>query len=207
MLQKTLAIAKRLLVGYGFLLSLVLVGLTLGLPFVLTVVIGVSLISPDGLSLPRNTAQAVSVLSVGITLAVGLRWLCFPSRRLDTALAGLRSKLLHSNNWLLLRFVGILVAFPLFAFILSPCAMAWLVLEEGLYRLRLAGELFGHVYVIVAFFTGLIWLAVIVGRLPPSPGVVGRVLLRCRMTFIDWVLEPYNPQAARREREKVTSTR
>ena len=203
MLQKVFAIVKRLLVGYGFLLSLVLIGITLAWPFVFTSGIGLGLIPLGELPLPRDIVQIILILSVGITLAVGLRWLCFPSQRLDTWLANLHSNLSHSRNWLLLRFVGILVAFPLFAFILSPCAIVWLGLEEVSYRLYKTSALSGCSYRTIAFVTGFIWLGVVVGRLCPPAGAIRRIVLRCQTIFIDWVLEPIHPQAARREREKL----
>jgi len=202
MFQKAWAMLKRLLVGYGFLLSLVLIGITLALPFVLTSGLGLGLI-PLELPLPRDVIRIVEVLSIGVTLIAGLRWLCFPSPGLDTRLANLHSDLQHSRNRLLLRFIGMLIALPLFAFILSPCALVWLGLEEALYRLDQTSTLFGHSYRTIAFVTGFIWLAVIVGRLCPPAGAIRRVVLHCRMIFIDWILEPYNSQAARREREKL----
>jgi len=137
MLQKLFAITKRLITGYGFLLSLTVIGLTLGWPFVLTSVLGLGLLLPNTSPFPRDIFQTISILSVVITLAVGLGWLYSPFRRLDTYLEKLHSNLLHPKSWLRLRFVGIIVALPLFAFILSPCAIIWLSLEEGLYSLHL----------------------------------------------------------------------
>jgi hypothetical protein len=203
MLQKVFAIAKRLLVGYGFLLSLVLIGITLAWPFVFVSGMGLGLIPLGELPLPRNVTRIVSVLSVGITLVVGLRWLCFPSQRLDTWLANLHSNLLHSRKWLLLRFVGILVALPLFGFILSPCAIVWLGLEEVSYRLYQTSVLSGCSYRTIAFVTGFVWLGIAIGRLCPPGRAIRRIVLRCQLIFIDWVLEPFHPQAARREREKL----
>ena len=200
--QKIFAIVKRLLVGYGFLISLEIIGIILAWPFVFTSGIGLGFIPLGELSLPRDIVQIISASSVGITLVVGLRWLCFPSQRLDTWLGNLHSNLLHSRNRLSLRFVGVLVAFPLFAFILSPCAMMWLGLEEVSYRLHQTSALSGP-YKTIAFITGFIWLGVIVGRLYPPAGITRRIVFRCQMIFIDWVLEPYFPQAARREREKL----
>jgi len=200
MFQRLFAVVKRLLVGCGFLLASMLAALVLGFPFVLTIAVGVGLLPPDGFPFPRDIFKIVAGLSIVATLVVGLRWLWFPSRWLDTRLAQLRSNLLRPQNRLSLRFVGILVAFPLFAFILSPCAAMWLGLEEGLYRLHLAGELSRYVYSI-PMILGFVWLAVVVGRLCPPPGEMRRVVLRCRAIFIDWVLEPRSPQAARRERE------
>ena len=194
------ATLKRLLAGYGFLLALMLAAITLGFPFVLTIIVGIGLLPPDGFPFPRDIFKTVAGLSVGVTLIVGLRWLWFPSRWLDARLAQLRSDLLRSKNLLSLRFVGILVAFPLFAFILSPCAVTWLGLEEGLYRLHPASRLSEYAYSI-PMIVGFVWLAVVVGRLCPPPGEIRQVVLRCRMIFIDWVLEPLMPQAARRERE------
>lgn len=195
------AVLKRLLVGYGFLLALMFAAITLGFPFVLTIAVGIGLLPPDGSPFPRDIFKLVAVSSVVVTLAVGLRWLWFPSRWLDTHLAQLRLDLLRSKKRLSLRFVGVLVAFPLFAFILSPCAVTWLGLEEGLYRLRLAGELLGCIFPI-SMIVGFVWLAVVVGRLCPPRGKIRHLVLRCRTIFIDWVLEPSNPQAARRERER-----
>jgi hypothetical protein len=205
--KKLFAIVKRLLVGYGFLLSLVILGITLAWPFVFTSGIGLGFIPFGELPLPPDIVQIISVSSVGITLVVGLRWLCFPSQRLDAWLANLHSNLWHSRNWLLLRFVGTLVAFPLFAFILSPCAIVWLGLGEISYRLYQTSALSGCSYRTIAFVTGFVWIGLIVGRSYPSAGVIGRTVLRCRMIFIDWVLEPHFPQAARREREKVHQPR
>ncbi|NOZ72333.1 MAG: hypothetical protein GXP38_10560 [Chloroflexi bacterium] len=202
MLQKTIDGIKRLLIGYGFLLSLVLIGLSFGLPFVLTASIGLGLIYPAKVPVSHEIFLAISILSVSVTVIVGLRWLFFPSQWLDHRLEQLHARLLQSNNRLLLRFVGIVLAFPLFAFILSPWAIVWIGFEEVAHSARLV---LGDSFRIIAFSTGFIWLAVVVGRLRPRSGAMKRVVFRSRTVFIDWVLEPYKPEAARREREKLSS--
>jgi hypothetical protein len=102
----------------------------------------------------------------------------------------------------LLRFVGVLIAIPLFAFILSPCAILWIGLEEAAYHFHITGKLLQYEYPI-GVILGFIWLTVAIGRLCPPSGKLRRLFLRCQMIFIDWVLEPRDPQAARREREKL----
>lgn len=202
MLQKMVDSIKRLVVGYGFLLSLVFIGLSVGLPFVLTAAIGLEIIYPAKVPLSHEIYLGISILSVSITVAVGLRWLFFPSQGLDHWLEQLRVRLSQSENRLLFRFLGIVLAFPLFAFILSPCAIVWIGLEEVAYSTSLV---LGESFRIFAFFTGFVWLVLVVGRLRPRAGAMKRVVFRCRTLFIDWVLEPYKPEAARREREKLSS--
>jgi len=198
MFQKSLIAPKRLSAGYGFLFAVILVVFTFEWPFVLIVGKGLGILPFDVLPIPRG----IFGLSVVITWVVGLRWLWFPSQWLDTKLMQLWASLLRSDKWLLLRFVGILIAIPLFAFILIPCAILWAGLEEAAYHFHVTGRLLQWEYPI-AMILGFIWLAMALGRLCSPSGKLRRLFLRCQMIFIDWVLEPHDNQAARLEREKV----
>ena len=107
-------------------------------------------------------------------------------------------------GFVLLRMIGIWLAVPLFAFVLSPWVVCWLALEAGRSYLGLPDRWVEYQSV-TAQIVGFVWLAVVLGRLCPRRGRVRQVVLRCRTVFLDWVLEPANPQAARRERARCNA--
>ncbi len=189
---------KRYFVGYGFLFALILVTGTLDLPFVLTLGKGIGFLPPEVLPIPRG----VFVLSVVITLVVGLRWLWFPSQWIDTHLMQLRTNLFLSHKWLLLRGVGILIAIPLCAFLLSPYAILWIGLEEAAAHFHIMDKVVQFEFPI-AMILGVLWLGVALSRLCPSNRKLRWLFLRCQTIFIDWAIEPNNPQAASEERERL----
>ncbi len=192
----------RLVFGYGFLLVVLVAGLTIGFPFVVTLGVGLGILPASGFPFPHRPFLITALISVPITAAVGARWLCFPWPWLDARLARLRLQLLRSKRQFLLRCIGIFVAIPLFAFVLCPWSMLWLALETSRDYLHLPDE--WPIYQFpTAMLVGIIWLAVVLGRLCPQPGRVRRFVLRCRKVFIDWILEPANPKAARRERDRL----
>jgi len=95
------------------------------------------------------------------------------------------------------------VAIPLFAFILIPNAIVWIVTGEVLNRLYPGEELSIDIYMTTALITGFVWLAIVVGKLCPPKGVIRGVVLRIRLIFTDWMLEPRNQRAAAEKREKM----
>ena len=202
MLQRMFKIIKRIFVGYGFLFALIIVGLTLGLPFILTSAMALGFMDPAMLPFSHRISQAVSLLAVVITGLVGLRWLYFPLPWLDARLQTLHARLHHPQSRLRFRFTGILIAFPLFAVILSPCALLWIGWDEVVH---LTGIARGQTYRIIAFAVGFLWLLVAIGQLCPRPGPLRKLALRSRSIFIDWVLEPSNPKAASEERAKLAA--
>jgi len=167
MTEKFKIIIRRLIFGYGFFLLLIIIGLTVELPFVLVVINGMGLIPIDGFPFPYDIFRLSSIISVVITLLVGLKWIYFPSNKLDDYFAKLHSKLLNSKKKLLFRFTGILIAIPLFAFILIPNAVIWIGFGSILNVFYPGEELSVGIYTTIALITGYIWLAIVIGELCP----------------------------------------
>jgi len=201
--KKSGSVIKRLASGYGFFFLLILAGVTVELPFVIVVTVGMGLIAIDGFPFPHDIFQLASIISVGIAFVVGLRWIYFPSHLLDDLLSKLHSNLSSSKKNLLFRFVGILIAIPLFAFIFIPNAVIWIAIGAILNFLYPGEELSIGIYMMIALITGYVWLAIVIGKLCPSNSVIRRVVLRCRQIFTDWVLEPANPRAAAEKRDNI----
>ena len=203
MFKKSGSVIKRLASGYGFFFLLILAGVTVELPFVIVVTVGMGLIAIDGFPFPYDVFRLASIISVGITLVVGLRWIYFPSRRLDDLLIKLHSYFITSRKYLLFRFTGVLLAIPLFAFILIPNAVIWIGIGSVLNLLYRGEELSVELYAMIALLTGFLWLAVVIGKLCPKKRILRTVILRCRQIFTDWVLEPANPRAAAEKRDNI----
>ena len=118
-------------------------------------------------------------------------------------MAKLHSNLRNSKKNLFFRYVGILIAVPLFAFIFIPNALVWLGIGEILNFLYPGEELSVGIYMMIALISGFVWLAVVIGKLCPPKGVLRRLILRCRQIFTDWVLEPANPRTAKEKRDNL----
>jgi len=202
MFNKIIPILKRLIFGYAFFLLLIIAGLTIELPFVLVIIISVGFIPIDGFPFPQDIFRIASIFSLIISFLVGLRWIYFPSPRLNSWLQKLHSYFAHSKKKLLFRFVGTLLAIPLFAFIFTPNAVVWIGLGWILNYLYPGEELSIVLYIALAFISGYTWLAIVIGQLCPPKGLIRRLILRCRLIFTDWVLEPANPRAAAEKRNK-----
>ncbi len=200
--KKTMSVVKRLIVGYAFLFLSIVVGVTIGLPFFLTAGVGLGLLPANGFPFPQAEFTVVTCLSLAITVAVGVRWLCIPWPWWDAQLTKLREHLIRTRRPILLRMLGVWLAVPLFAFVVSPWVVFWLALEAGRSYLGLSERWVEYQHVIAAI-VGFVWLVVVLGRLCPRRGSVRQLVLRCRTVFLDWVLEPANPQAARRERARL----
>ncbi len=203
MFQKVVLTIKRIISGYGMLLALIVIGLTFVLPFVITIVAGLGMLPVGMLPLSHDKMRNIVLWAVALTQLIALPWLWFPFPRFEVSLASLNTKLLHSKSWLWLRFMGILMAFPLFAFILSPWALMTLGIEEISYHFFRTSIMSVPGYRMIIFMVGFIWLMVIIGQLCPPAGAISRIVLRCRMVFIDWILMPYKPRAALEEKERL----
>ena len=194
---------KRLAHGYLFIFLWIVIGITFALPFILTISLGLGFVYPAGLPFPPARVEFILLAAIIITLIFGLKWLYFPSPKSDAWLKDLRSNLIAQKKFLLLRFIGVIIAFPLFAFILIPPALFWLGLQSLSYHFSIGGELLGKIYLSSALFTGFIWLAIIIGKLCPKAKRIKKILFRIRLIFIDWVLEPSSPKAGREERANL----
>ena len=194
---------KKNLLGYFSLFLLILIGLTLALPFILTIALAIGFIYPAGLPFPPARTEIFLLFSIIITLIFGGLWIYYPPQKQESWLNELRLDLIASKKQSLLRFVGILVAFPLFAFILIPPASFWLGLESVSYHLDVGRMQVEKIYLSAAFVSGFIWLVVVIGKLCPQARKIKKVLFPLRLLFIDWVLEPNSPKAAREERKAL----
>jgi len=202
-----LSIIKRYALGYGLFFAFILIGMTLGGPFILTIAVGLGLLYPDGYPVfPRGAFKIASVASAMISLAIGLWWLGRSTQWLESPMARLHGRLLQSRRMLTIRFVGVLIAWPLFAFILSPWVLLSQALEAGVHWLGLEEGGLRSVLCGIQFVIGVLWLGVVIGCPRPifeKRPIFWRIVRRCRVIFIDWVLEPSFPRAARRERGRL----
>jgi len=194
---------KKILLGYSLLFLLILIGATLALPFILTVALALGFIYPLELPFPPEHTEITFLLSIGITFIFGLWWIYFSPQKLKTRLNEMRLDLIASKKRIRLRFIGILIAFPLFAFILTLPALFWLGVESTCYHFNLRSLKIEEICLFLALFTGFIWLALFIGKLCPQNKQLKQILFPLRLLFIDWVLEPSSPKSAREEREKL----
>ncbi len=125
-----LVLSKRILVGYLVLFAWVIAGVTFGLPFSLTLAVGVGLISPQGNPFPPETFQWVLGFSIALSMLTGLWWYALPQWWIGAALEGIRLRLEKSASRARQKAVGMLALIHLCAFVLSPLALFWWVLAR-----------------------------------------------------------------------------
>lgn len=203
-----LVLSKRILVGYLVLFAWVIAGVTFGLPFSLTLAVGVGLISPQGYPFPPETFQWVLGFSIALSMLTGLWWYALPQWWIGAALEGIRLRLEKSASRARQKAVGMLALIHLCAFILSPLALFWWVMAR-LLNIGM-GWSFRPEMQIAIFGIGLLWLALILGRphhrLLKVP-FLGKAVLRCQMTLIDWWMRFDDPGRAEVERERFAGHR
>jgi hypothetical protein len=194
---------KKILLGYSLLFLFLIIGLTLALPFTMTIALALGFVYPPELPFPSESTETAFLLSIVLTFIFGLWWIYLTPKKLKTRLNRMRLDLIASKKRIRLRIIGILVAFPVFAFILTLPALFWFGVESACYHLNLRSLNIEKTCLFLALFTGLIWLAVFIGKLCPENETIKRILFPLRLLFTDWVLEPMYPKSAREEREKL----
>ncbi len=198
-----LVLIKRILLGYLVLFAWVIAGITIGLPYTTTIAVGAGFISPDGSPFPQETFHWAFGFSVTISILSGLWWFGLPEWWIGSALETIRLRLEKSGSRLKQKSVGTLVLIQLFAFVLSPLALFWWSLAWTLQHAL--GWSFIAEFRIAIFAIGFFWLGLVLGiphrRLLKVP-FLGKVVLRCQMTMIDWWMRFDDPVSAEIERER-----
>lgn len=195
---------KRLLLGTLVLFFWLIAGLTVALPFILTLSVGLGLLPPHGFPFPYRPFQTLLAVSLPLSLLTGLWWYGFPQWWIGGAMEGIRLHLETHAPRLKQKALGMLVLLQLCAFLISPLTALW----WGLYHLlRPAMEWHLPIGVRFALFAaGFLWLALILGRphlrLRQIP-FLGNVIRRCQMTLIDWWMRFDDPLLAEEERQRL----